>query len=120
MRYVPAGLSGLLIFSVLLTSLASAASVKDDAARQAAEIPADGILKFREGEQQVHQQKSKPADARVKPELEWQLKLDALSEKLRLARKSFDPDTIKSFDFDLLQPNSWGEIPKLPGTAVPK
>ena len=141
MRYVPAGLLGLFVSSVLLTSIASAASVKDDAAKQTVEIPTNWFLKLREGEYQAHQLKTKhinassnqthPAEkthsnltpsiisARAKRELEWQLKLDALSEKLRLARELFGSTAVTSFDFDLLQSNSLVEPPKLPGITVP-
>ncbi len=121
MRYVLAGLLGIFISSIMTASITFAASAKGNSVNQAAGALADRFLDLddRKASQDVRKQKTniensmpKQAQVPVKPpqhlkahlvgtqarrELEWQLKLNTLSEKLRLARKNFNADEAEPF-----------------------
>ena len=125
MRYIVAGLLGIVASLALTHSSALASSAKDASVKRAAGLLADRSMELheREDKQQLRpeiktSETSTPKQAQIdikpqqqfatsfvntyaKRELEWQLKLDALSEKLRLARETFQSATDTLFDFDI-------------------
>ncbi|MEO1609095.1 MAG: hypothetical protein AAFR90_07060 [Pseudomonadota bacterium] len=105
MKYTLIGALGVFALSF---SAAFAANGADVSAEDAAGALADRFIELRAREAEIHsqpqEQSEKAAQTQDVRQIEWQKKLDTLSEKLKLARKNFKSASSETFDFALAPP----------------